>query len=131
MQLASRSVAFPQISIDFTQGLPTEAEQKIAAGMALADDNADFRWKRWVDGCIQDVARRMQEFTVDDVIKALEALPTPPVTKNLAALGPRMKEVSKVLKYMEPTERVQRSRIGDKHGNLHRVWKSLIFQAGS
>ncbi len=38
-----------------------------------------------------------------------------------------MKEVSKVLGYMEATERVQRSKRPEKNGNLHRVWRSRIY----
>ena len=112
-----------QYEIDFANRLPPSAQ----LGMQQADDNADCRWKRWVDGAIQAVARQKQEFTVDDVLAELEKLPNPPDTHNLAALGPRMKEVAKVLGYMEPTERVQRSRIPLKKGNLHRVWRSRIY----
>lgn len=100
-------------------------------GMAKCDANADPIWRRWVDGCIQDVARRMAEFTVDDVIEALESLPNPPETHNLAALGPRMKEVAKVLQYMKPSDRVQRSRRPQSHGNFLRVWESLIWEKKS
>ena len=112
-----------QFSLDFEKKLPASAQ----IGMAQADDNAKVEWKRWVDGCIQDVARRMPEFTVDDVLQALEALPNPPVTHRLCALGPRMVEVSKTLKYMKATDRVQRSKRGPSHGNLLRVWESLIW----
>jgi hypothetical protein len=112
-----------QFSIDFDKKLPPSAE----IGMAQADENADTRWKRWVDGCIQNVAREKPEFTVDDVLAQLEALPFPPSTHNLAALGPRMKEVAKTLKYMTATDRVQRSKRPEKNGNLHRVWKSNLY----
>lgn len=97
-------------------------------GMAQADDNAKVEWKRVVDGCVMNVAMEKQEFTVDDVLAKLESLPFPPKTHNDSALGPRMKEVSKTLKYMTATERVQRSRRPEKHGNLQRVWKSNIFR---
>jgi len=112
-----------QFAIDFSGKLPPSAQ----AGMQQADSNANDRWKRWVDGCIQDVAKRLQEFTVDDVIAALEALPNPPSTHNLGALGPRMKEVAKTLGYVEATDRVQRSKRPVTHGNLHRVWRSRIY----
>lgn len=110
--------------LDFSRKLPVSAQ----AGMAQADENANERWKRFIDGCIQNVAIEKQEFTVDDVLAKLEALPYPPSTHNLSALGPRMKEVSKVLKYMTPTDRVQRSRRTGKNGNLHRVWHSNLFR---
>lgn len=113
-----------QFEIDFSGRLPVSAQE----GMAQADENADDRWKRWVDGCIQAVATEKQEFTVDDVLARLEALPSPPDTHNLAALGPRMREVSKTLKYMTATERVVRSQRIEKRGNFHRVWRSNLFR---
>lgn len=113
-----------QFQIDFEQKLPPSVQ----IGMQQADDNANAKWKRWIDGCIQDVARRLPEFTVDDVILALQGLPEPPDTHNLAALGPRMKEVAKVLGYMEATENVKRSKLPGKKGNLHRVWRSKLYR---
>jgi hypothetical protein len=112
-----------QFELDWESKLTPSAQ----AGMAAADANADPRWRRWIDGCIQDVAKRMQEFTVDDVIAALQALPNPPSTHNLAALGPRMKEVAKTLGYMRATDRVQRSKRPASHGNLLRVWESKLY----
>ena len=117
-----------QFEIDFNQRRPPAVQERIAEGMAQADEHARTEWKRWVDGCIQFVARSHEFFTVDDVILALEALPDPPATHNLAALGPRMKEVSKTLGYMEATPNLKRSVIPGKNGNLHRVWRSLIYQ---
>ena len=112
-----------QFELDWDAKLPPSAQ----AGMADADAHADLRWKRYVDGCIQLVARQKEEFTVDDVILALEALPERPSTHNLGALGPRMREVSKTLRYMEPTDRVQRSKRQITHGNLHRIWRSKLY----
>ncbi len=113
-----------QFQLDFEKRLPPSAQ----AGMADADDHADGRWKRWVDGAIQSVARRLQEFTVDDILSELERMPNPPDTHNLAALGPRMKEVSKSLGYMEATDQLRRSKVAHKHANLHRIWRSKIWQ---
>lgn len=114
-----------QFAIDFSGKLPVSAQE----GMARADENADSRWKRETDAAIFAVARKMPEFTVDAVLAELESLPSPFETHNLAALGPRMKEVSKTLKYMTATERVQRSKRTIAHGNLHRVWKSNLWKA--
>lgn len=113
-----------QFQIDFDQKLPPSAQ----LGMQQADANADERWKRWVDGCIQDVARRLEFFTVDDVIKALRELPNPPGTHNLSALGPRMQKVSAELGYMVATNENRRSKIAGKNGNLHRVWQSKLYR---
>lgn len=114
-----------QYEFDLSGKLPVSAQE----GMARADANAKAEWKRVVDGCIMNVALERQEFTVDDVTAKLEALPFPPKTHNDCALGPRMKEVAKTLKYMTATERVQRSRRPEKNGNLHRVWRSNICKA--
>lgn len=111
-----------QFSIDFDQKLPPAAQE----GMARADANADRRWKREADACILAVARRQSEFTVDDVLAEVETLPKPFETHNLSALGPRMVEVSKTLRYMTATDRVQRSKRLGKNGNLHRVWRSNL-----
>jgi hypothetical protein len=109
---------------DFSGKLPPSAQ----VGMAVADENANDEWKRYVDGCIQRVALRLAEFTVDDVLDALDALPFSPETHNLAALGPRMKEVAKTLKYMTATEGLRRSKRPGKNGNLHRIWKSNLWR---
>ncbi len=114
-----------QFDIDFDKKLPPSAQ----IGMQQADENASEKWRRWVDGAIQVVATRQAEFTVDDVLGYLESLPNPPSTHNLAALGPRMKRVSKELGYMTATDRVQRSKRPEKNGNLHRVWKSNLWRA--
>ena len=113
-----------QFSLDWDHKLPPSAE----LGMAQADDNADQRWKRWVDAAIMAVARRLETFTVDDVLAELESIPNPPDTHNLAALGPRMKRVAKECKFMVATPEVKRSKRPEKNGNLHRVWRSLMFQ---
>lgn len=112
-----------QFSIDFDQKLPPSAE----IGMAQADANANEQWRRWVDGAIMAVARRLETFTVDDVLEELEKLPNPPDTHNLAALGPRMKRVAKECKFMVATPEVKRSKRPEKNGNLHRVWRSKLF----
>jgi hypothetical protein len=36
--------------------------------MATADENANERWKKIIDGCILAAARRLPELTVDDVL---------------------------------------------------------------
>lgn len=118
-----------QPSFDWTQKLPPDVQEKIADGIQRADEHAKVEWKRVTDGAILAVARRMPEFTVDDILAELDAVPCSFTTHNLAALGPRMKEVAKVLKYMTATDRVQRSKRLGKNGNLHRVWKSNLFGA--
>lgn len=112
-----------QYSLDYDQKLPVSAQ----AGMAQADENANDRWKRWVDGAIQVVATRQEEFTVDDVLGYLESLPYPPRTHNMSAIGPRMRRVARELGYMQATDRKVRSKTEHKHGNLRTVWRSKLF----
>lgn len=113
-----------QFQMDFDQKLPVSAQ----IGMQQADDHANAKWKRWVDGAIQAVARKLEHFTVDDVLAELETLPDPPDTHNLGALGPRMTDVAKTLGYMEATPELKRSKRPEKKGNLHRVWKSKLWR---
>lgn len=108
---------------------PTSLSPEAQAGMAVADEFAEPRWKREFDACVLAVARRMPEFTSDDVLDEIALLTEPFETHNLSAIGPRMKEVSETLKYMDPTERMARSKRGIKHGNLHRIWKSNKYRA--
>src|SRR5271170_692459 len=110
-------------SLDFDQKLSPEAER----GMADADAHAKVEWKRVIDGLILNCAFELEEFTVDDVIERFERLPFPPRTHRLCAIGPRMKEVSKTLKYMTATDQVVRGKRPISKGNFHRVWRSNVF----
>lgn len=113
-----------QFQLDFDRKLPVSAQ----IGMETADENASQIWKRWIDGVIQSVARKQEEFTVDEIYTELEALPNPPSTHNLSAIGPRMKKVAAELGYMTATEKVLRSKRPGKNGNLSRVWRSNLFR---
>jgi hypothetical protein len=113
-----------QFELDWGSKLPPSAQ----VGMAVCDANADERWKRWTDGAIQAVARRLPEFTADDVVAELDKMPSHALTHNGSALGPRLKEVAKTLHYMRATDRVQRSKRPLSHGNLLRVWESLLWR---
>lgn len=117
-------MASQQYDLNFSGRLSPQAQR----GMEACDANADDRWKRVVDGCIQIVARNFAEFTSDEVLAELERLPNPPSTKNLAALGPRMKKVAAELGYMAATEKFKRSERPEKNSNLHRVWRSNLFR---
>lgn len=111
-------------SLDFDAKLPPSAE----IGMAQADEHAREEWKRQMDACILAVARRMEFFTVDDVIAEFEDLKIKYLTHHLCALGPRMVRVSKELQYMVGTGERARSKRPEKNGNLHTIWKSKMFQ---
>ena len=112
-----------QLAIDYDRKLPVSAQ----LAMAQADDSANEQWKRVVDGAILAVARRLPEFTVDEVLEEMERIGGEYSTHNLSALGPRMVRVSKELGYMVASEKVKRSRRPEKNGNLHRVWESKVY----
>jgi hypothetical protein len=94
--------------------------------MRQADENADCRWRHTFDGCVLAAARKKPEITSDDVLAEIEALPDPPSTHNLAAIGPAMKRAA-VMGILARTDRCVRSQIGHKNGNLHAVWVSKYF----
>lgn len=114
-----------QIQIDFDARLPVSAQ----LGMAQADENADERWKREVDAAIRAVALRCQCFTADDVRDDLERNRFHFTTHSQNAMGPRMVEVARTMRYMDPTEAVERSNRGKAKGHYLRVWRSRIFQS--
>jgi hypothetical protein len=103
-----------QFALDFTQKLPASTQERIADGMRQADENADLRWRHIFDGCVLAAARKKSEITSDDVLAEIEALPDPPNTPNLAAIGPAI--------------RVKRSERPEKHGNRQNIWISKCWK---
>jgi hypothetical protein len=116
-----------QFALDFTQKRPPQVQARIADGMQTADDNADERWKHIFDGCVLAAARKKSEITSDDVLAEIEALPDPPDTHNLAAIGPAMKR-AQVMGVISYTDRVKRSERPEKHGNRQNVWLSNYWR---
>jgi hypothetical protein len=116
-----------QFDLNFSGRLPVAAQAKIAEGMQAADDHADGRWKHIFDGCVLAAARKKPEITSDDVLAEIEALPDPPDTHNLAAIGPAMKR-AQVMGVISYTERVKRSERPEKHGNRQNVWLSNYWR---
>jgi hypothetical protein len=116
-----------QYSIDFSQQRPPAVQEKIAAGMKQADDNANPYWRHIFDGCVLAAAKKKAEITVDDVLAEIESLPNPPQTHNLAAIGAAMKRAC-TMKVLNHTDRVKRSERPEKHGNRHNVWESRYYQ---
>ena len=117
-----------QYRLDFTEKLPPEAQERIADGMATADEHADPRWKHYYDGCVLAAARKKPEITSDDALDEMEALPKPPGTHNLAAIGPAMMR-ARDMGILINTGRTERSRRPKKNGNLHIVWHSQVYGA--
>lgn len=115
-----------QFALDFTQRMPPAVQERTAAGMRQADENADERWKHIFDACVLAAARKKPELTSDDVLTEIEALPNPPETHNLAAIGPAMKRAA-AMGILKCTDRVKRSERPEKHGNRQNVWLSKFF----
>jgi hypothetical protein len=95
-------------------------------GMAKVDANADIRWKHFWDCCVMAAAKKKPEITSDDVLAEFEALPHPPGTHNLAAIGPAMKRAA-TMGVLKGTDRTVRSTRPEKNGNLHVVWESKVY----
>jgi hypothetical protein len=116
-----------QFALDFSQKRPPAVQARIADGMQAADDNADGRWKHIFDACVLAAALKKPEITSDDVLAEIEALPSPPNTHNLAAIGPAMRRAQKagVISY---TDRVKRSERPEKHGNRQNIWSSNYWK---
>lgn len=112
-----------QFGLDFSGRLPISAQ----IGMKQADDNANENWKRETDAAIRQVALTHELFTADEVVAEMDRNQFHWTTHNQAALGPRLKEVSKSLRYMVATDQFKRSARPVSHGNLLRVWKSRIY----
>lgn len=112
-----------QFALDFSGKRPPAVQQRIEEGMKQADDNANYFWKRMIDAAIVAVARRLAEFTVDDVLDEMEKIPNCPGTHALDALGPAMLRAKRD-RIVSPTNRVVRSKRPKKHGNRHAVWTS-------
>lgn len=114
--------------LDFTENRPPAVQAKIEDGMRRADENADGRWRHVFDACVLAAARKKPEITSDDVLAEIEALPNPPSTHNLAAIGPAMRRAWK-MGIIAPTEKVLRSERIEKKGNYHKVWMSKYYTA--
>lgn len=111
-----------QFTLNFSSRLPVSAQ----LGMQQADDNADGRWKHIFDACVLAAARKKPEITSDDVLAEIEALPNPPETHNLVAIGPAMRRACQ-MGVLRGTDRTKRSERPEKHGNRQNVWESKYF----
>jgi hypothetical protein len=113
-------------SIDYSQEMPPEAQERIHDGMTQADQNADPKWRHIFDACVLAAALKKSEITSDDVLAEIETLPNAPTTHSLAAIGPAMKRAAK-MGVISPTNRFCRSRIKHKNGNAHVILRSNHF----
>lgn len=101
---------------------PPTARQAMADGIQRADDNADELWKETALDGVQLLARRMDEFTTDELIAWLERCEED--THNKAALGPVMQRAAR-LGWIENTGRMVQSKIPRRHRKIT-VWRSLL-----
>jgi hypothetical protein len=121
-------------SLDFSGKTSPQVQDRIRDGMKRADENANYFWKKILDGCVLAAARRLPELTVDDVLDELDAInvsrkksgKSPIETHAMDALGPAMSRARKD-KIISPTDRVKRSQRPEKHGNRHNVWLSNFY----
>lgn len=116
-----------QLDLDFTRKMPAAAQIRIADGMQAADDHAAKWWKDVFDACVLAAATKQPEIVSDDVLTELEALPHPPQTHNLAAIGPAMIRAA-AKGFIRRTDRVRRSLRPEKHGNRQNVWISNLYK---
>ncbi len=107
--------------------VPPEVWQRIRAGMQLADDHADPKWRHVFDACLVAVARKLPELTSDDVLAEFESLKIQPNTHTEKAIGPAMLR-GKHMGILTATDRVVRSERPAKHGNRHQVWTSNYWR---
>lgn len=116
-----------QFHLDFTQKLPPAVQEAIREGMARADEHADGRWRHVFDACVMAAAKKNLVITSDDVLAEIEALPSPPRTHNLSAIGPAMCRAAQ-MGVIAPTEKVVRSARPEKRGNYHKAWRSNYYR---
>jgi hypothetical protein len=117
-----------QFGLDFSGKLPPLAQAAKADGMKAADDHADPKWKRWFDDCVMLAAKKKPRIVSDDVLAELEALPNPPDTHTLKAIGSAMVRAVKA-GILRPTNEVKRSERPEKHGNRQNVYESRVHVA--
>lgn len=119
-----------QYGLDFTQRLSPEVQEAMARCYA----NANEFWKHLWYACIVAAARKKPEITSDDVLQELEAINLVrkenglPLyeTHTMSAIGPAMNRAAS-MGIVAATERLVRSTVGKKNGNLHRVWSSKVY----
>jgi len=113
-----------QFELDWNSKVGPEAQ----AGRAQADENANGRWRHVFDACVLAAARKKPEIVSDDVLAELEALPNPPGTHNLAAIGGAMLRACK-MGILCGTDRTKRSERPEKHSNRQNVYISKYYGA--
>lgn len=111
-----------QFDLDFSGKMPVSAQ----VGRDQSDANADPEWRHVFDACVLAAARKKAEITSDDVLSEMEALPHPPRTHNLAAIGGAMRR-AREMGIVSPTNRVKRSERPEKHGNRQNIWASNYY----
>jgi hypothetical protein len=91
--------------------------------MNRVDEHADLDWRVHVDQKICEVARRLPEFSTDDVWASLDP---GYATHEHRAMGPRMLAAVKN-GYIAETGRTVKSLRPETHRNPKAIWRSLLY----
>ena len=97
-------------------------------GMGQVAANADERWKLAMEAALIATARRLSQFTADDVFITLyRSNPYPPETHDRRALGPIMLAAAKsgICRKADDVPWVPTQR-RSRHAAPLQVWRSLI-----
>lgn len=98
-----------------------ETKELTEEGIARSWENAADPWKAYALHCVSVIAKRMEEFTVNDVRPLVEAGGF--TTNDNRAMGGVIKEAQR-RNWIESTKRVQTSKVG--HGSNMTIWRSNI-----
>ena len=91
------------------------------SGLAQVEEHADPAWGESALEAVRTTAKKLTEFTVDDVWPNMMG----GETHDLRAMGPIMKRAQR-LRLIEPTGGVVLARRVSCHKCPRRVWRSLI-----
>lgn len=121
--------------IDFFAGLPSpsgpdpqvEVDRVREEAIARADEHVTPSWRDHADAMILATAKRLPEFTSEDVWDS--GLERPEVgSADGDALGPAMRR-AKLAGIIENTGRLsQATNRPQRHNNPKRVWRSLVYE---
>lgn len=98
-----------------------ETKELTEEAIARSWENAVDPWKEYALHCVSVVAKRMEEFTVNDVRPLVEAGGF--TTQDKRAMGGVIKEAQR-RNWIASTGRVQTSKVG--HGSNMTIWSSNI-----
>lgn len=98
-----------------------ETKELTEEAVARSFEHANDPWKLYALHCVSVVAKRMEEFTVNDVRPLVDL--SPYKTQDNRAMGGVIKEAVR-RGWIESTKQVQVSKVG--HGSNMTIWRSRI-----